>query len=113
MEINTIMMIVFVIALIISMWKIYVFLPNKVLEDDDTNDKAVAELETIMLLCITKPSMNTTELFAAMKEYKDFDKKHYWRFNQNRLNHLLHTYFVKNAGIASINDIYELNVSKK
>jgi len=113
MEISTIMMIIFIIALIISMWKIYVFLPNKVLADDDTNKKAVAELEDIMLTCITKSSMSNQELFMAMKEHKDFDEKHYWRFNQNRLNHLLHTYFVKNAEITSINDIYILNVSKK
>jgi hypothetical protein len=95
------------------MWKIYVFLPDKVLADDDTNKKATAELEAIMLTCITKPSMTNQELFNAMKEHKDFDKKHYWRFNQNRLNHLLHTYFIKNVQITSINDIYLLNVSQK
>ncbi len=113
MDISTIMMILFIIALIISMWKIYVFLPNKVLADDDTNENSIAELEAIMLASITKPSMSNEELFAAMKEHKEFDAEHYWRFNQNRLNHLLHTYFMKNAEISSINDIYQLNISKK
>ena len=36
LETSTLMMIVFIVALIISVWKIYVFLLNEQLPDDDT-----------------------------------------------------------------------------
>ena len=111
MQIETIMMILFIIALIISVWKLYVFLPNKVLADDDTNEKSVKELEELMLTCIDTPDMTKEELFTAITSHKDFDSKHYWRFNQNRLNHLLNTYFVKNGDISSIKDIHKQNIS--
>ncbi len=111
MEIETIMMILFTIALIVSMWKIYVFLPDKVLADDDTNKDSVAELENLMILCIDKPDMTKEELFNAIKTHKEFDSKHYWRFNQNRLNNLLHNYLARNNNINTIEDIYKANKS--
>ncbi|MEA1918246.1 MAG: hypothetical protein U9N52_00255, partial [Campylobacterota bacterium] len=106
MEISTIMMIVFIIVFIISIWKIYVFLPDKRLIDDDTNATSVAELETLMLTCITSPSMSEKELFNAIIQHEAFDAKHYWRFNENRLKHLLHDYCVKNRPLRNIEDIY-------
>ncbi|MEA3522019.1 MAG: hypothetical protein U9R50_03515 [Campylobacterota bacterium] len=105
MEISTIMMIIFIIALIVSMWKIYVFLPNETLADDDVNPKSTTELESIMLACIHEGVTERKALFNAMKNHELFDEKHYWRFNENRLNHLIHDYLIKNPELKTIEDI--------
>jgi hypothetical protein len=111
MQIETIMMIIFILALVISIWKIYVFLPNKALADDDTNEESVAELEELMLMCINRPDISKEELFMAITKHKNFDAEHYWRFNQNRLNNLLNNYIARNKHIDGIKEIYELNIS--
>ena len=94
LDISTIMMIFFILALSASIWKIYVFLPNKPLEDDDRTQEADDELHKIMLKVLNKNAsdISTTELFLAMKEDEDFDAKRFWRFNQNRLNLLRKSY---------------------
>lgn len=112
MEISTIMMIAFIVVLALMSWKLYAFLPNKPLRDDDTTPESVAELERIMLECITRSSISEKELFEAMKAHKDFDQEHYWRFNENRLKHLLYNYCVKNRPLRNIEDIYRLKISQ-
>ena len=93
MDIETIMIIAFAVALIISIWKIYVFLPKKQLEDDDTTKEATEKLTDITIRSIIEGhekngSMTHKELFEHISSHKDFDKEHFWRFNQNRLNQL-------------------------
>ncbi len=99
MGIETVMMLVFILALIITIWKLYVFLPNKTLADDDVNPRSTAELESIMLECVSDGVTERKALFNAMQNHDLFDKKHYWRFNENRLNHLLHDYLIKNPDV--------------
>jgi len=113
LEISTIMMIAFIVVLALMSWKLYAFLPNKPLRDDDTTPESVTELERIMLECITHSSICERELFKAMKAHKDFDQKHYWRFNENRLKHLLNNFCVKNKLLSNIEDIYRLKISQK
>ena len=98
-------MILFVISLIIAIWKIYVFLPDRVLEDNDTDKRSVEELESIMLECIDEENNCHKKIYSAMKEHDRFDKEHYWRFNENRLRHLLNGYFLKNKSVKTIEDI--------
>ena len=107
-SISTLMMVFFIILLIISMWKIYAFLPNKQLADDDTTKESQEELIKIMLESIknSKESPTISELFKAMKNDENFDEKHYWRFNENKLKQLLHHYFMINGNLKSIDDIY-------
>ena len=101
-EISTWMMIFFIFFMIIGMWKIYAFLPNKVLVDDDTTKEAQAKLETIILKIIKDENteLSKEELFELVKNDVNFDKEHFWRFNQNKLNQLLNTLNVK--GFVSI-----------
>jgi hypothetical protein len=108
LDTQTLMMIFFVLFLIISIWKISAFLPNKVLADDDTTEVSHAQLLRIMLKVI-KNSENIDEkkLFELMREDDEFDKKHFWRFNQNKLKHLLNQYYLENAGLNSIEDIHK------
>jgi len=108
LDIQTLMMVFFIIFLIISIWKIYAFLPNEQLKDDDTTKESQDELIDLMLNIILQNSgkISVAELYEQMSNHDNFDKKHYWRFNQNRLNHLLGLYYVKYPHVNSIEDIY-------
>jgi len=106
---STIMMIFFITALIIGVWKIYAFLPSRRLKDDDTTKESQAELISIMLRIIksSDKELSPQELFKRVCDDKDFDKQHYWIFNQNRLNQLLNSYYLKYPPAQSIADIYK------
>lgn len=85
------MMLFFILFLIISIWKIWAFLPNKTLSDDDKTQEATEELRRLMMKIIMqkKGEVNSQELFFAISEDSEFDSKLFWRFNLNRLNQLL------------------------
>jgi len=105
---STLMMIFFVIALVGSIWKIYAFLPNKQLEDDDSTDDVQAQLLTLMLKVIkdNEGKLNNEQLFLKMQEDEDFNNEIFWRFNHNKLNQLVNKYYIKNPDTSSILDIY-------
>ncbi len=104
----SIMMGAFALTLVLSLWKIYKFLPNKQLEDDDNTLESFKQLTCIMLEVIkqmpTPP--NHQELFVGMQSHKDFDAKHFWRFNENKLLQLLQKYYILH-NLSSIKGIYE------
>ena len=108
-NISNVMMIFFILALIVSMWKIYAFLPNKPLEDDDTTQDAQKELLRIMFKVIkqNKGKLDNKELFFKMQEDDEFDSQIFWRFNLNKLNQLLDRYYLQNPDTKSIMDIYK------
>lgn len=90
--IEIIMMIAFILALLLSFWKLYMFMPNKVLDDDDQNEASVQELQEIMhkhILSIEEEQLNEKSLYSAIISDEHFDQKHFWRFNENRLRQLL------------------------
>ena len=111
MEFNTStwMMIFFIIVLVVSIWKIYAFLPNKELADDDTTEEAKKELTNIVLKIIKESDgkLNVDELFVKIEEDDAFDSQRYWRFNKNRLNQLLNAYYLEHPHTQSIEDIYK------
>lgn len=104
---QTWMLLFFLPLLAISIWKIAAFLPNKPLRDDDTTQEATAALEQLMLTTIAKHkgSLDEKELYVAMKSETTFDAKRFWRFNENRLRHMLKLYYLKNPAITSIAQI--------
>jgi len=106
-DISTWMMIFFILFLVISIYKVYAFLPNKPLEDDDTTKEAQEELQRIMIKVIKQndTDLDVKKLFELMKDNEEFDKKRFWRFNENRLNRLLSLYSLKNNKPKSIKDI--------
>ncbi|WP_415396596.1 hypothetical protein [Sulfurimonas sp. CS5] len=110
MEINTStwMMIFFVLLLVVSIYKIYAFLPNKPLVDDDTTKESQEELLKIILKVIKESNgeLSHSELFMKVQDDDTFNKKRFWRFNQNRLNQLLNYYHLQNIQTNSIKDIY-------
>ena len=114
MEISTStwMFIFFVIFLVLSIWKIWAFLPNKQLADDDKTQEAEHELELLMIKVIleNKGMLNTKDLFIKMQEDKDFNSELFWRFNHNRLNQLLKKYYIQNPQVNSILEIYTAKV---
>ena len=109
LDISTLMLIFFIIFLVISIWKIYAFLPNKELADDDTTEESKIDLTNIMLTTIKNcnGSLSVDELFVKIQENEDFDSEKYWRFNKNRLNQLLNAYYTEHSHIQSIEDIHK------
>jgi hypothetical protein len=107
MDISTLMMICFIVALILGMWKVYAFMPNKVLEDDDTTEDAQEILLSLMLETLKSHTYITTidELYVLMIEHKDFNNEKFWRFNKNKLKNILELYYIKNPNTNSISDI--------
>lgn len=108
-SVSTLMMIFFIIFMIIGIWKIYAFLPNKQLEDDDTTPEATKDLIHLMFSVIKehKGELTKDELFCKMQEHEEFDSQRYWRFNLNRLNQLLQKFYIENPESKDILDIYK------
>jgi hypothetical protein len=92
--IEWLMMGAFIAALALSVWKLYAFFPNKPLADDDTTPESVALLEKIMVES-NQEGMSESQLYEKMLSHNDFDLKHFWRFNENRLRHLIEHYRLK------------------
>lgn len=94
--IQWVMMSAFIGALVISIGKIYVFLPNKPLPNDERDPQSVEKLQRIMVECNRiDPTVDEETLFQRMLQHKDFDPKYFWRFNLNRLLHLIVDYRFK------------------
>ncbi len=108
LDLSSWMLILFIILFILSVWKIYAFLPNKPLADDDTTKESQDELLNIITSVIKKNNaeINSKELYLKVIEDDSFDSKKFWRFNQNRLNQLLKKYYIEHKTISSIKDIY-------
>jgi len=101
-------LIAFVIGMILSMWKIYPFLVNRTLEDDDTGEDSHTLLVDIMYEVLKEfkkvPTLN--ELHDAIKAHEKFDTKKLWRFNPNKLNQLLNRHYLESEHLNSIEDIH-------
>jgi len=109
LDIPALMLIFFIIFLVISIWKIYAFLPNKELADDDTTEESKKDLTDIMIKVIksSEGNLSIDELFVKFEECEDFDAERYWRFNKNRLNQLLHAYYLEHPHISNIKGIHK------
>jgi len=92
--IEWVMMAAFVGGLALSLYKVYLFLPQKPLADDDTTPESVALLERIMVES-NQAGMSEEALYEQMLTHPEFDSKHFWRFNENRLRHLIDHYRLK------------------
>lgn len=115
-DIQTLMLIFFILFLILSIGKIWAFLPNEQLEDDDTTEEARAELLRVMLLVIKEAKgerLSKKGLYEKMKRHKEFNTKRFWRFNLNRLKHLLNAYYLKHPETKTIEDIYNSMLQEK
>ncbi len=104
--VEIIMMVAFVLALVFSGWKLYAFMPTKALNDDDTTPASQEELKKIMYATIREGALEEEILLHKMKEHPHFDKKHFWRFNQNRLRQLLKSHYLQYPGHKSIKHIH-------
>jgi hypothetical protein len=92
--IEWIMMAAFVGGLGLAFWKLYLFFPKTPLADDDTTPESVKLLEKIMVES-NHEGMSEESLYAQMLKHPDFDPQHFWRFNENRLRHLIKNYRLK------------------
>ena len=111
MEISTStwMMIAFVAAMILSIWKMYPFLINKKLEDDDTGEDAhndlIKHLYTVLEELEETP--DEKKLHELMVNHKDFNKERFWRFNLNKLKQLLFRHYTEKPHLSSLEDIHQ------
>lgn len=87
-------MLAFAGGLVLTLYKVYLFLPQKPLEDDDTTSSSIEALEKIMVES-NRDGITEEELFEKMRNHPEFDTKHFWRFNPNRLRHLIDNYRLK------------------
>jgi hypothetical protein len=112
-HLSSIMMGAFALALALSVWKIYKFMPNQQLEDDDNTNESIEQLTRIMIDVIQTSSTPLThkELFILMKSHNDFDEKHFWRFNENKLHQLLQKYYAIHD-LGSIEEIHQKVIQK-
>ena len=103
------MMIAFVIGMVLSIWKLWAFMPNKQLKDDDTTQESQNELIDLILHVIKEgeAEISEKELHAKIKAHELFDAEHFWRFNENKLKQLLHLHYLKNPDTQSIKDIHK------
>ena len=92
--IEWIMMAAFIGGLALSLYKVYLFLPQKPLADDDTTPESVELLERIMVES-SQAGMIGEELYEQMLKHPEFDPKHFWRFNENRMRQLIAHYRLK------------------
>ena len=115
LSISTIMLLLFILFVSVGIWKVWAFLPNKRLSDDDTTREAKEELEGLMLKIIVqnKGLIDEKELFSQMNKDEDFNSQLFWRFNLNKLLHLLSDYYMKNSDTSTIMDIYQTQKDKK
>ncbi len=101
------MMVAFILALGFSGWKLYAFMPNKPLEDDDTTTTSIDELKSIMYEVIHAGELEEESIVTKMKEHPNFNHEHYWRFNHNRLKKLLEHHFLENPHHQNIKHIHQ------
>jgi len=107
LETSTIMLVFFLFLLTLSIWKIWAFLPNEQLADDDRTEESQKELTHLMLKIIKdyKGEISASDLFLAMKKDEEFNSQLFWRFNLNRLIHLIK----EHSSDGSIKSIYKEN----
>jgi len=118
MSVETIMIMAFIAAFSLSMWKLYAFLSSKPLPDDDSDEASKEELTALMLDVIAKEHrhdapLSEQELFASIVRHEAFDKAHFWRFNQNKLNQLLRRYYLHYPHTGTIPAIYDHIIDSK
>ncbi len=106
-NIEIVMMVAFVTALGFSGWKLYAFMPNKPLEDDDTNHLSTQKLKDMMYDVIGDGTLDEEGILQQMKEHPKFDHEHFWRFNQNRLKQLLNSHYIENPHHQNVKHIHE------
>lgn len=101
------MMVAFVLAVGLSGWKLYAFMPNKPLKDDDTNAASTQRLKEIMYEVIADGTTEEESIVEKMREHKKFDAEHFWRFNLNRLRQLLNSHYLEHPQHQNTQHIYE------
>jgi len=102
------MLVFFILFLVMSIWKIWAFLPNKQLADDDKTEDSENELKSLMMKIIkeNKGEIDEKELFLQMSKDENFNSELFWRFNLNRLKQILNIYYMQNHNVHDIKGIY-------
>lgn len=104
--IEIMMMVAFVLAMGLSIWKVRVFMHTQQLIDDDTTDASKETLMVILYDVIHEGVLDEETICTRMKEHELFESERFWRFNQNRLRQLLSAHYLVYPQHQSIDDIH-------
>ena len=94
-HIESIMMIAFVVATALGMYKVYVMFEKQADDGVDINtleDEIVAILKGIVQ---KEPSVTKEALFEKIQKDAAFDEERYFNFNQNRFNQILERLYIE------------------
>jgi len=113
-KIQYFMMAAFLFAITVTFWKLYLLLPNKPLEDDDTTPEAVEALTGLLHDALMDAGETATprQLHDAMRRHPRFDPERFWRLNENRVLQLLRRSYLL-EGAADIPDLARLLKAKR
>ena len=90
------MMSFFLLLVTLSIFKLRYFLRVETLSDDDRTPESVLILYAyIKEVLDDNHELTRKELFERVCNLEQFDKEHFWRFNENRLNHLIDDYYIR------------------
>jgi hypothetical protein len=93
-HLETVMMVAFLVATALSVYKVYVIFEKQGSEGVDMN---VIENEIIEIIydLFQKKKHTKEELFEAIQSHEKFDKERYKNFNLNRFNQILYRLYMK------------------
>jgi len=93
-NLETIMMVAFLIATALSIYKVYVIF-EKQAGDGPSIQEIEKELSVIIEELISTCKDEKEQIFKKVFEHEKFDKERYKNFNQNRFNQILDGLFIK------------------
>ena len=94
-HLETIMMIAFLLATALSIYKVYVIFEKQADDGIDLNTIENELIEIIKELFSSHDVQDKKHLHQLIQEHNDFDKERYRNYNENRLNQILDRLFLE------------------
>lgn len=93
-NLQTIMMVSFLLAAALGMYKFYVLFEKQ--DSSGVDIKTIEnELAEIVEAVLKEGEVEKSALYDAVISHERFDKERYWNFNQNRLNQVLDLLYIR------------------
>jgi hypothetical protein len=93
-NLETIMMVAFVVAVALSVYKVYVIFEKQGSDGVDMNT-IENEIIEIIYAILQQKKLSQQELFEAIQKHEKFDNERYKNFNLNRYNQILYRLYMK------------------
>jgi hypothetical protein len=93
-NLETIMMVAFLLATALSIYKVYVIF-EKQAGDGPSIQELEAELSKIIEELIFKHKSDKKDIYQKIYQHNDFDEERHKNFNENRYNKILESLYLK------------------